>query len=80
MVVDREFLPGGHALMVPRTADGRVLFGVPWLAFVLKADVPTALSYGFTPFLIGDAIKLILAVILLPLGWRFIGDKASAKK
>jgi glycerol-3-phosphate dehydrogenase len=31
IVVDREFLPGSHALMVPKTADGRVLFGVPWL-------------------------------------------------
>ena len=29
LVVDREFLPGDHALMVPKTADGRVLFGVP---------------------------------------------------
>ena len=35
IVVDREFLPGDHALMVPRTADGRVLFGVPWLGKVI---------------------------------------------
>ncbi len=31
LVVDREFLPSEHALMVPKTADGRVLFAVPWL-------------------------------------------------
>ena len=31
IVVDREFLPADHALMVPKTADGRVLFAVPWL-------------------------------------------------
>ncbi|AVP56295.1 glycerol-3-phosphate dehydrogenase/oxidase [Pulveribacter suum] len=31
LVVDREFLPSDHALMVPKTADGRVLFAVPWL-------------------------------------------------
>jgi glycerol-3-phosphate dehydrogenase len=30
VVVDRRFLPGGTALMVPRTEDGRVLFAVPW--------------------------------------------------
>lgn len=30
-MVDREFLPSDHALMVPKTADGRVLFAVPWL-------------------------------------------------
>lgn len=30
LVIDRTFLPGGHALMIPRTPDGRVLFAVPW--------------------------------------------------
>jgi len=29
-VVDKEFLPGDTAIMVPRTDDGRVLFAVPW--------------------------------------------------
>ena len=31
IVVDRDFLPSDHALLVPKTADGRVLFAVPWL-------------------------------------------------
>lgn len=35
IVVDREFLPSNHALMVPKTADGRVLFAVPWLGKVI---------------------------------------------
>ena len=35
VVVDREFLPSDHALMVPKTADGRVLFAVPWLGKVI---------------------------------------------
>jgi glycerol-3-phosphate dehydrogenase len=30
VIVDREFIPGNSALMIPRTDDGRVLFGVPW--------------------------------------------------
>lgn len=30
LVVDRAFLPGTRALLVPKTADGRVLFAVPW--------------------------------------------------
>jgi glycerol-3-phosphate dehydrogenase len=30
LIVDRAFLPGTHALLVPKTADGRVLFAVPW--------------------------------------------------
>jgi glycerol-3-phosphate dehydrogenase len=31
LVVDREFWPTDHALLVPKTEDGRVLFAVPWL-------------------------------------------------
>lgn len=31
VVVDQDFLPGRRALLVPSTADGRVLFAVPWL-------------------------------------------------
>jgi len=29
-VLPSSFLPGSHALMVPKTADGRVLFAIPW--------------------------------------------------
>ncbi len=29
-VLPRSFLPGSAALMIPRTADGRVLFAIPW--------------------------------------------------
>ena len=30
IVVDRRFLPGDSALMVPKTDDGRVMFAIPW--------------------------------------------------
>ncbi|PWF49033.1 glycerol-3-phosphate dehydrogenase/oxidase [Massilia glaciei] len=42
LVVDREFLPGEHALMVPRTSDGRVLFAVPWLGKLILGTTDTA--------------------------------------
>jgi glycerol-3-phosphate dehydrogenase len=29
-VLPRSFLPGNAALMIPKTADGRVLFAIPW--------------------------------------------------
>ena len=29
-VLPKSFLPGSHALMIPKTADGRVLFAIPW--------------------------------------------------
>ena len=35
LVVDADCLPGGDALLVPHTADGRVLFMIPWLGKVL---------------------------------------------
>jgi glycerol-3-phosphate dehydrogenase len=35
LTLDRSFLPGEHALMIPRTHDGRVLFAVPWLDHVI---------------------------------------------
>ncbi|MEJ7930419.1 glycerol-3-phosphate dehydrogenase/oxidase [Ramlibacter sp. AN1015] len=40
-VVDRAFLPGNHALIVPRTADGRVLFAVPWLGKLILGTTDT---------------------------------------
>lgn len=30
LVLDREFVPGDFAIMIPKTRDGRVLFAVPW--------------------------------------------------
>lgn len=30
LVMDRSFLGGSDALMIPKTSDGRVLFAVPW--------------------------------------------------
>jgi glycerol-3-phosphate dehydrogenase len=44
VVVDRSFLPGEHALLVPKTEDGRVLFAVPWLGSLIlgTTDTPRA--------------------------------------
>lgn len=41
IVVDREFLPGHHALLVPKTGDGRVLFAVPWLGKTVLGTTDT---------------------------------------
>ena len=47
--------------------------GLAWLGQLYGWDKPI-LEWGLTPFLIGDAIKLALAALLLPALWRFIGD------
>jgi glycerol-3-phosphate dehydrogenase len=41
MVVDRSFMPGEHALLVPKTVDGRVLFAVPWLGKLILGTTDT---------------------------------------
>ncbi len=41
IVLDKSFLPGDCALMVPRTADGRVLFAIPWHNHVVVGTTDT---------------------------------------
>ena len=41
IVVDRSFLPGNHAMLIPKTADGRVLFAVPWLGQTILGTTDT---------------------------------------
>lgn len=44
VVLDRRFLPGRDALLIPRTPDGRVLFVIPWQQRLLlgTTDTPRA--------------------------------------
>lgn len=41
LVLDRAFLPGNSAIMVPHTDDGRVLFAIPWNGRVLLGTTDT---------------------------------------
>jgi glycerol-3-phosphate dehydrogenase len=41
LVVDRRFWPSDHALLVPKTEDGRVLFAVPWLGKTILGTTDT---------------------------------------
>lgn len=45
-------------------------FGVPWLAQVAGVSMTQAVGLGLTPFLLGDALKALLAAGLLPAAWR----------
>jgi glycerol-3-phosphate dehydrogenase len=42
LVLDKKFLPGDTAIMVPQTDDGRVLFAVPWHDRVIVGTTDTA--------------------------------------
>ena len=41
IVVDRKFMPSSHAMLVPKTGDGRVLFAVPWLGKTILGTTDT---------------------------------------
>lgn len=61
--------------VLPTMVLGNVViyaFGATWLAHALGLDVATALRLGVRPFLIGDAVKLLLATLALPAGWRLV--------
>lgn len=61
VVLDRSFLPGDNAIMVPRTADGRVLFAIPWYDKVVlgTTDVPTS-KFVMEPWPTQEEVDFIL--------------------
>jgi biotin transport system substrate-specific component len=61
---------------IPTMIAGEVVLyaiAVPWLAIDLHVGAAKALALGFTPFLVGDAVKMACAAALLPGAWRLVG-------
>ncbi len=46
LVLDRSFLPGTTALMVPHTSDGRVLFAIPWHQHTVVGTTDTPIDHA----------------------------------
>jgi biotin transport system substrate-specific component len=70
---DRSVWLTGLAMLL-----GNVLIYVPgllWLGAVVGWDKPI-LAWGLTPFLLGDAVKLVLAAAVLPYAWKLVGRRA----
>ena len=44
LVLDKKFYPSEHALMIPETSDGRVLFAVPWHDKVVVGTTDTPIE------------------------------------
>ena len=66
---------------VPAMLVGEILiyaFGCAWLAVDLHLGAAATLKDGFTPFVIGDAIKAAIAAGLLPLAWRLAGPRRAS--
>jgi glycerol-3-phosphate dehydrogenase len=44
LVLDRSFLPGEDAIMVPHTIDGRVMFAIPWHGHTVVGTTDTPIN------------------------------------
>jgi biotin transport system substrate-specific component len=71
---DRGVAPTALAMLL-----GNAVIYVPgllWLGTLFGWDKPI-LAWGLTPFLLGDALKIALAALLLPASWKLL-DKFRA--
>ncbi|MEK9612783.1 MAG: glycerol-3-phosphate dehydrogenase/oxidase [Flavobacteriaceae bacterium] len=61
IVIEKSFLNGPHAIMVPHTTDGRVLFAVPWNDFVVVGTTDTPIDISLEePIAMEKEIEFIL--------------------
>ena len=61
IVLDKEFLPGNTAIMVPQTDDGRVLFAVPWHDKVILRTTDTEVPEAtLEPRALNEEVDFIL--------------------
>ena len=61
IVLDQSFLNGPHAIMVPHTTDGRVLFAVPWNDYVVVGTTDTLIEApNEEPTALEEEIEFIL--------------------
>jgi glycerol-3-phosphate dehydrogenase len=61
LVLDRSFLRGDNAIMVPRTSDGRVLFAIPWHDRTLVGTTDTPIDEpAYEPLPLEEEIEFVL--------------------
>ncbi|TGE23201.1 glycerol-3-phosphate dehydrogenase/oxidase [Hymenobacter metallicola] len=61
LVLDKSFLPGTDALMIPKTEDGRVLFAVPWHGRLVVGTTDTPLAQNsLEPQALEEEVSFIL--------------------
>lgn len=62
LVLEEKFLKGPHAIMIPQTSDGRVLFAVPWHQHVVVGTTDTPIDTATAePIALEEEIDFILA-------------------
>jgi glycerol-3-phosphate dehydrogenase len=62
IVLDKSFLPGDSAIMVPQTDDGRVLFAIPWRDHILVGTTDTPVDeFLLEPVPFEEEIEFLLS-------------------
>ena len=62
LVLDKSFLQGDYAIMIPKTSDERVLFAVPWKGMVVVGTTDTELDQvSLEPVAQEEEIEFILS-------------------
>jgi len=62
LVLDKSFLQSKHAIMIPHTSDGRVLFAVPWHNRVIVGTTDTLVNNAdLEPRALEEEIEFILS-------------------
>jgi len=71
IVLDRSFLPGDTAIMVPHTSDGRVMFAIPWHGHTIVGTTDTPLQQAsLEPIALDQEIEFMLETAGLYLARR----------
>lgn len=61
IVLDKSFLPGDTAIMIPETDDGRVLFAVPWHDKIIVGTTDTPVTeYPYEPIAQEDEVDFLI--------------------
>jgi glycerol-3-phosphate dehydrogenase len=64
IILDKDFLPGEAAILVPHTDDGRVLFAVPWHDKIIVGTTDTPVSVAtIEPRALPEEVDFILQQI-----------------
>lgn len=70
---DRDRLSAGAVMML-----GTVVIYLPALLWLSRLfDWDKAVAIGLTPFLLGDALKVLLAMVLVPFIWRLVRRRGA---
>ncbi len=67
---DRKVISAVPAMLLGELAI--FVIGVGWLMVVLDVGLGQGLALGFTPFVIGEVVKLVAAGVLLPGAWKIV--------